>query len=298
MKELLKEKLPHIFGIAGIIFIFLSMFSVKDLSKLEVSFISPIKIAPLLVGIVFIILSIIWHLAPYLTVPLSWTALNKIRKTSKGFQTTIARATIEIYFGQIQDFDTTGSTALVALPANDLFDDECIEDPRSALGAFVNTIFPNQVHQICSLAKERLPSSHSSHNGIHRYDIGSTIYFERPLLKDIRLAFLAVTTVRENEGIKCEAPDIFRAIKGLHRLMNSQRLDTVVLPVIGSGHGGLRPPVSLICMLIAFAECLKEPSGHHITSIRIVVYQKDKHTKPTISYWQARRLLAFVQRYC
>lgn len=298
MKDLFKEKLPHIFGIAGIIFIFLSMFSVKDLTKWDVSFVPTIKTAPLLAGIIFIALSILWHLAPHLTVPLSWTALSKIKKTSDGFQANIQRASIEICFGQIQELYKNEPTALVALPANDLFDDKCVEDTRSALGAFVNSIFPNQVHQISNLAKEKLPVASGVHNGIHRYDIGSTIYFDRPLAKDIRLAFLSVTTVTENDGIRCEAPDIFRAVKGLHRLINSQRLDTVVLPVIGSGHGGLHPPVSLICMLIAFAECLKEPSGHHIKSVRIVVYQKDKHTKPAISYWQARRLLAFVQRYC
>ena len=298
MKDLFKEKLPHIFGIAGIIFIFLSMFTVKDLTKWDVSFVSPIKTAPLLAGIIFIALSILWHLAPHLTVPLSWTALSKIKKTSDGFQANIQRASIEICFGQIQELYKNEPTALVALPANDLFDDKCIEDTRSALGAFVNSIFPNQVHQISNLAKDKLPVATGVYNGIHRYDIGSTIYFDRPLAKDIRLAFLSVTTVTENDGIRCDAPDIFRAVKGLHRLINSQRLDTVVLPVIGSGHGGLHPPISLICMLIAFAECLKQPSGHHIKSVRIVVYQKDKHTKPAISYWQARRLLAFVQRYC
>lgn len=298
MKELFKEKLPHIFGVAGIIFIFLSMFSVKDITKLDISFVSPIKTAPAFTGIIFITLSILWHLAPHLTVPLSWTALSKIRKISNGFQTTIESATIEICFGQIQELIKTETTALVALPANDLFDDKCIEDTRSSLGAFVNNIFPNQVHQISNLVKDKLPAASVVHNGIPRYDIGSTIYFDRPLSKDIRLAFLAVTTVTENYGIRCEAPDIFKAIKGVHRLISAQRLDTVVLPVIGSGHGGLRPPVSLICMLIAFAECLKEPSGHHIKSVRIVVFQENKHTKPSISYWQARRLLAFVQRYC
>lgn len=298
MKDLFKEKLPHIFGTAGIIFIFLSMFCIKDLTKWDVSFVSPIKTAPLLTGIIFIVLSILWHLAPHLIVPLSWTALSKIKKTSNGFQTNIERATIEICFGQIQELYKNESTALVALPANDLFDDKCIEDTRSALGAFVNNIFPNQVHLISDLAKNRLPVSSGIYSGIHKYDIGSTIYFDCPLSKDIRMAFLSVTTVTENNGIRCEAPDIFKAVKGLHRLIISQRLDSVVLPVIGSGHGGLHPPVSLICMLIAFAMCIKEPSGHHIKSVRIVVYQKDKHTKPAISYWQVRRLLAFVQRYC
>lgn len=298
MKDLFKEKLPHIFGIAGVVFIFLSMFSVKDLAKLDVIFVSPIKIEPMLAGIFFITMSIMWHLAPHLTVPLSWTSLSKITKTSDGFQATIGRATIEICFCEIQKLVKSEASALVVLPANDLFDDKCIEDPRSSLGAFVNSMFPNQVHLITNLAKENRPEVSVLPNGKSKYDIGSTIYLDRPLSKDIRLAFLAVTTITDNYGIRCESSDIFKAIKGLQRLLALQRLDTVVLPIIGSGHGGLHPPVSLICMLIAFAECLKEPSGHHLKSVRIVVYQKNKNEKPAISYWQTRRLLAFVQRYC
>ncbi len=295
--SLLKQKIQYVFGIAGILFILLSMFSVKDITKLDVTFVTPIRLAPLFTGIVFVVLSILWHRGPHLTVPLSLTALTKVKSTSHGFQINIGHANIEVCFGQIQELYYKESTALVALPANDLFDDKCIHDARSALGAFVNHIFPNQVHEICGMVQDKLQGV-ATQSGLPRYNIGTTIYFDRPLAKDIRMAFLSVTTVTENEGIRCEAPSIFMAIKGLHRLINSQRLDTVVLPVIGSGHGGLRPPVSLICMLIAFAECLKEPSGHHIKSVRIVVYQKDKHTKPVISYWQARRLLAFVQRYC
>lgn len=111
------------------------------------------------------------------------------------------------------------------------------------------------------------------------------------------MAFLATTTVKENEGIQCEASDIFRAIKGLHNLMNTERLDTVIIPVIGSGHGGLRPALSLFCMLVAFAECLVKPSGRHIKHVRIVIFQKDKNSKPSIPFWQVRRLLAFAQRY-
>lgn len=298
MKNLFKEKLPHIFGVAGIIFIFLSMFSVKDLAKLDVIFVSPIKMEPMLAGILFITMSILWHLAPHLTVPLSWTSLSKITKTSDGFQATIGWATIEICFGQIQELVKNEASALVVLPANDLFDDKCIEDPRSSLGAFVSSMFPNQVHLITNLAKESRPEvSASRGGGRDRYDIGSTIYLDRPLSKDIRLAFLAITTITDNYGIRCESSDIFKAIKGLQRLLALQRLDTVVLPIIGSGHGGLHPPVSLLCMLIAFAECLKEPSGHHLKSVRIVVYQKNKNEKPAISYWQTRTLLAFVQRY-
>lgn len=303
LNSLLRNRIQYVFGIAGIVFVLLSMFSVQDITKLQVTFVASVRLAPLITGVCFILLSIIWHIAPHLSVPLSWTAVSKVASTPDGFQTTIAHAHIEVCFGQIQKLFEDNHRTLVVLPANDLFDDECIHDKRSALGAFVNHFFPNKAHEISSIVKAELRKETARNPGQkssvpQRYDIGKTVYFERPLSRDLRMAFLAVTTVTDKEGIRCEAPDIFTSIKGLHRLMNTKRLDAVLLPVIGSGHGGLRPPISLICMLIAFAERLREPSGHHIKRVRIVVHQKDKRTKPAISYWQVRRLLAYVQRYC
>ena len=297
-----KHKIQYIFGIAGIIFIFLSMFEVQDITKLQVTFTTPIKHPPFQVGIIFIGLSIIGSISHLLTVPLSWTALSKVRSTDNGYITTIDHAKFEVCFGQIQNFFKVSTQDLIVLPANDLFDDKCINDTRSALGAFINQFFSNKIHEICLLVREKIelmvPLVQANQSGQKpRYHIGTTVYLENPLNKEMRVAFLATTTVKENEGIQCEASDIFRAIKGLHQLMNQERLDTVIIPVIGSGHGGLKPALSFLCMLVSFAECLSNPSGHHIKHIRIVVFQKDKNSKPTIPFWQVRRLLAFVQRY-
>jgi hypothetical protein len=302
LKLLLNHKIQYVFGIAGVVFILLSMFNVQDITKLQLTFVTPIKLVPLVTGVVFIILSFIGNFSHQLTVPLSWTALSKVKNTKEGYETTFDHAKIEVCFGQIQDYSQFSTQDLVVLPANDLFDDKCIHDTRSALGAFMNHFFPNQIHEICTLVKEKLPKNIQQVQGVQfgqkqKFEIGTTAYLNSPLNKDMRVAFLATTTVKENEGIQCEASDIFKAIKGLHLLMNIERLDTVIIPVIGSGHGGLKPALSFFCMLVAFAECLSRSSGHHIKHVRIVIYQKDKNSKPAIPFWQVRRLLAFVQRY-
>lgn len=302
LKLLLNHKIQYVFGIAGVVFILLSMFNVQDITKLQLTFVTPIKLAPLFTGIVFIILSFIGNISHQLTVPLSWTALSKVKNTDDGYVTTLDHAKIEICFGHIQNFFQISTQDLVVLPANDLFDDKCIHDTRSALGAFMNHFFPNQIHEIYVLVREELqkkllPKQGEQSGQKHRYEIGTTAYLNNPLSKDLRVAFLATTTVKENDGIQCEASDIFKAIKGLHHLMNTERLDTVIIPVIGSGHGGLKPALSFFCMLVSFAECLARSSGHHIKHVHIVVYQKDKNSKPAIPFWQVRRLLAFVQRY-
>lgn len=302
-QPLLKQKLQYVFGVAGILFVLLSMFTIQDITKLQFTFSSPIKIPPLITGIVFILLALIWHAIPYLTIPLSWTAIYKVRRTEHGFQTSFSHAKVEICFGKLQETFRDFPNSLVVLPANDLFDDECIKDTRTALGVFVNELFPNKVHEICTLVKDKLSlktKKTNQHNNLKsaKYDIGTILYFERPLSVDVRMAFLAVTTVTEKEGIECEATNILNAVKELHKLMNIRRIDSVILPLIGSGHGGLRPQISLLCTLIAFAECLTKPSGHHIKNIRIVVYKETKHAKPAISQWEIRRLLAFTKKYC
>lgn len=302
LKLLLNHKIQYVFGIAGVVFILLSMFRVQDITKLQLTFVTPIKLAPFFTGIVFIILSFVGNFSHQLTVPLSWTALSKVKNTRGGYETTLGHAKIEVCFGQIQDYSQISTQDLVVLPANDLFDDDCIHDTRSALGAFMNHFFPNRIHEICVLVREKLSRIVQLVQGDQsgqkqRYEIGTAVYLINPLSKDMRVAFLATTTVKENEGIQCEASDIFKAINGLHLLMNTERLDTIIIPVIGSGHGGLKPALSFFCMLVAFAECLSKTSGHHIKHVRIVIYQKDKKSKPAIPFWQVRRLLAFVQRY-
>jgi O-acetyl-ADP-ribose deacetylase (regulator of RNase III) len=251
---------------------------------------------------VFLLLSVFWHLAPWFSVPLSWTALVKVGSTDRGFSTQLAHASVDVCFGQIQALSDVPPETLLALPANDFFDDDCIRDTRSALGAFVNHVFPNRVTEISALAKQQLQGNTSG--GIsqpttahQRYDIGTTIYLDRPRGEKVRMAFVATTTVTKDEGIRCDAENVFAAVRGVHRLMNTNRIDSVILPLLGSGHGSLRPQMSLLCMLTAIAECLSRQSGKHIKSVRIVVYQRDKDSRPAITPWQARRLLAFTKRY-
>ena len=279
------------------------MFTVQDITKLQITFSPPIRTSPLLVGVAFILLSVVWHLAPWFSVPLSWTAIFKVGRTDQGFTTHLAHATVDIYFGQIQTLPDIPSDALVALPANDFFDDDCIIDTRSALGAFVNHVFPNRALEIGTLARQQIQAeaiggTPQSAIPNQRYDIGTTIYLNRPLGEKVRMAFVATTTVTKDEGIRCDAENVFGAIRGIHLLINTERIDNVVLPLMVSGHGGLRPQVSLLCMLTAFAECLSRQSGKHIKTVRIVVYQRNKESRPVITPWQARRLLAFTKRYC
>lgn len=302
MWSYLKLGVKAVFALAGVLCVLLSMFTVQDIAKLQITYSPPVKVEPLAAGIVFILLAIAWAVAPSLSVPLTWTAMFHVKRCGEGFAASFAHAVVQVRFGLIQDFAGPGSGDLVALPANDCFDDQCIHDTRSALGAFVNHMFPSKVHEVCGLAQKQIRATlqKDAHKDGRqaRYDKGSTLYFDHPLGTNIRMAFVATTTVMEREGIRCQGEDVFAAVKGLHRLMNEHRLENVVLPLLGSGHGGLRAQVSLLCMLTAFAERLSEPSGRHIKLVRIVVFQHDNASRPDITRWQSRGLLAFAKKYC
>jgi len=302
-RTLFKHKLQYFFGVAGIFFILFSMYTIQDITKLQITFISPIKRPPLIAGIIFIVISITWGIPSYLADTLYSTDIHRVSRTNLGVLINMGHAKVEVVFGRLEEVAGKLNDHLFALPANNLFDDECINDKRSSLGAFVNHVFPNRVHEICKMVKNELRSIEyklikSSTTSDGRYELGTTLYFDRPLGENVKMAFVAVTTVSEEEGIQCEASNILTAIKGVHQIMSNKRLDSVIMPLLGSGHGGVPPEVSLLCMLLEIGECLKKPSGHHIKEVKIVVYQESEGSKPEVSRRQVRRLLALAIQYC
>ena len=63
---------------------------------------------------------------------------------------------MRIDFGRLETAADSGADSLVVLPANEFFDDECIRDTRSALGAFVATHFPGRVDEFEQLVQRGL----------------------------------------------------------------------------------------------------------------------------------------------
>ena len=93
---------------------------------------------------------------------------------------------------------------------------------------------------------------------------------------------VSVTTQRSNEGLRADASYIFEAAKSLHQLMANNRLSCLYVPILGSGHGGLKQEISLICMLIAFGE-LHHKYGHNLKEVNIIVYRHSNDSLPSIS---------------
>jgi Domain of unknown function (DUF6430) len=229
------------------------------------------------------------------------TDTGRVRKTMNGYCTSLGAMTINVSLGRIEESECD-EECLVGLPANEFFDDDCIHDPRSALGAFMQCHFKENISDIQALVRNALVNVPSEEvekkpgESAFSYGIGRCVFLDRPLSSRLRIAMVSVTTQRADVGLRANAAYIFEAAESLQRVMANNRLTRLRIPILGSGHGGLRGEVSLLCMLIAFGD-LHRKSGHNLKEINIVVFRRSENYAPSISEVSIKRALDFVGRF-
>jgi O-acetyl-ADP-ribose deacetylase (regulator of RNase III) len=92
---------------------------------------------------------------------------------------------------------------------------------------------------------------------------------------DYRLILVSATTERTGIGLRAEPHFLYAALEGIIATMNEHRLNSLAMPVLGSGHGGMPLPIAILFNLLAARSILAEPLGRHIREIRIVVFAGD-----------------------
>jgi len=107
---------------------------------------------------------------------------------------------------------------------------------------------------------------------------------------------VSVTTQRADVGLRADAAYLFEVAESLQRLMANHRLTRLYIPILGSGHGGMRGEVSLVCMLIAFGE-LHRKSARNLKEVNIVVFRSSETSEPSVSEVTIRRALDFASRF-
>ncbi|MEI6332745.1 MAG: TIR domain-containing protein [Pseudanabaena sp. ELA645] len=219
-----------------------------------------------------------------------------VQKTKDGYSTNLGSMKINVKFGRIEEGEYSEHGCLVALPANEFFDDDCIYDTRSALGAFMQHNFKGNIPNIQSIVKTQLSCEQGTEvekkpgEFLKSYGVGKCVFLQSPLTSNFQIALVSVTTQRANEGLKADTSYIFEAATSLLKLMMNHRLTILHVPIIGSGYGGLKGEISLICMLIAFAELHRRSN---VKEINIIVFRADKASLPSISEASVKRLLSF-----
>jgi O-acetyl-ADP-ribose deacetylase (regulator of RNase III) len=192
----------------------------------------------------------------------------------------LGRTNARVEVGRIQDYHSADSRAVIALPANEYFDDECISDTNSSLGAFIQHHFKDDVAGLIrqvrtglsGIPSQRVPRAERRID--ESYGIGEAIFLSR-LQPDYRLILVSATTERTGIGLRAEPHFLYAALEGVIETMNERRLNSLTMPVLGSGHGGMPLPVAILFNLLAVRSILAEDLGRHVREIRIVVFDGD-----------------------
>jgi len=231
------------------------------------------------------------------------TASSGTMGTDEECRMLFGRTEVCVHFGDIRSFDSKAPGAVVALPANEFFDDECIRDTRSALGAYMASVFPDAIGEIQKLIAQKLANAPSElvereHDERARsYGVAKCVCLKNALSSERNVMFVSVTTKRAGVGLRSEARYLFAAMKAICQAMNDGRFTDLFLPLMGAGHGGLEPELALLYLLLSTKAVIDDRSGGgHLRSVTIVVFRKDERTAPDIHPDVVRRMLALVKQ--
>jgi O-acetyl-ADP-ribose deacetylase (regulator of RNase III) len=106
------------------------------------------------------------------------------------------------------------------------------------------------------------------------YGIGEAIFLGK-LEPEYQVILVSVTTERAAVGLHSEPHFIYAGLEGIFETMNEHRLNSLAMPVLGSGHGEIELPTAILFNLLAIRALLSEDRGRHVKEIRLVVFDKD-----------------------
>jgi hypothetical protein len=294
-KFLEKQSYLVVLLVMGILLIVLSIFDVKDVSTLQVVPRRSIIWIGASIGIIFTSFSLFFYGQDRVT--LGWFQFASVRLNGGHLEANCKHTQVNIIFSQIQEVASDMPNSMIVLPANEYFDDECIHDAKSSLGAYVHSVFPNQASDIQELIKKYLVSEKSreieKEPGVTQasYGIGTGVFLKEPLRSKQPVLFLSVTTKRVGEGLRAEMSHIFEAVKKIQAVAADNRIESVCIPIMGTGHGGLRKEVGLFALVLAICDGISNPSGHHLKQYNIVVYRASPKESPSVSVKASKRIL-------
>lgn len=180
---------------------------------------------------------------------------------------------IRIKSGEIQKIQDTTINSAIVLPANTTFVDDCASDSRTAMGAFFSNRFPAEIANLPSLFKEILDSIGAEHTETGLYHPGTTIILPDRFSKPSRIIITASTIRLPSSGIVSNPHIICNCIEEVLKVTANQRIDTLFVPILGSGHGGVDRGLALLFLILAIFHYSK--IYHHIRVIHIVVHPND-----------------------
>jgi hypothetical protein len=228
--------------------------------------------------------------------------LTRVKENNGVLWTTVGGCEIRVVEGRLEDYLVDPEVA-IALPCNEYFDDRCVEDTRSALGAYVNRVFEGQVDQFVSLMKsecrktlgEGVEHQKTENERAESFGVGRCVLLTKPLGKSVSVALVSTTTQRADTGLSGRLSYLFDGTRELVTRVADARLREVVMPVLAGGHAGIDPPLALVGLLLAVAEHARyRPGGRRLKRVTIVVFKPDPDRPAEVDNIVTRRALALI----
>lgn len=228
--------------------------------------------------------------------------LDRVRESNGVLWTNVSGCQIRVVEGRIESYTDEPGTTMV-LPCNEYFDDHCINDTRSALGAYVNRAFEGRVEAFSSLVTSECrsnlgpgtPRQKTDHEQAESFGPGKCVLLKKPLGRSSPVALVSTTTQRAGQGLAARISYLFDGMRELVAHLADSRLNEVAMPVLGAGHGRIDPPLALVGLLLAVAEAARYgQGGQRLRKATIIVFKQDEASPPEVDPVVVRRALALI----
>jgi hypothetical protein len=303
LKALLKQQYWLIALVLGAGFVALPCISIDEDYKLTTH--APTTLWLTGVGILLLMLSTAARAYSLRSQPDASGGLDFSRVAESGgvYSTVVAGCEIRTVYGRLEEHARTlGTDAAVVLPCNEYFDDQCVGDERSALGAYVHSMFRGQVDEFCKLvtdecarklgAAERRQKTEDS--AADSYGEGRCLLLHRPLGRATPVALVSTTTQRAGEGLAGRISYVFSGMHELVKRLADVKINEVAMPLLGAGHGGISAPLAFVGLVLAIAEAARYGQGARLRRVTIVVFKRDPSSPAQVDSVVVRRALALV----
>lgn len=200
--------------------------------------------------------------------------INKKVTIKKGLSFLFDKLSVHLRAGKIQEVPELNKDSAVVLPANTTFIDDCITDPKSALGAFFLKFYPDKIPEIASQTIEKeLEKQGYQKDEDNSYPPGTTIVLPPEYHMPAKCIITASTIRKERVGIWAFPSTICECVRQIFETTADKKIEKLHMPVLGSGHGGLDINDALLFLLLALKYYSKR--YHHIKLVNIIVAPTD-----------------------
>jgi len=227
---------------------------------------------------------------------------GNVWESAGGVKARVGASEISIVAGRIEEHPM-GPETVVALPCDEYFAGQCASDIRTALGVYFNrhcaekaSAFADLVRQQClarfgtgTRQQKTMEESGESHGP------GRAVFVPDPSKNAAAIVLVSTTTQRAGQGLAARISYVFDGVQELFELLADRRINEVVMPVLGAGHGGIDPSLALAGLVLALAEAARYgPDRQRRKKITIVVFQRAKHDPPDVPLDGVRKALELV----